>query len=78
MQYDACMAKEKVTVALNSSSLALLDADAKASGLNRSEFVERAVRNEHYRRLLDQVEGPSWTSDEEAMLRDVLRMQAEA
>ncbi|TDD64548.1 CopG family transcriptional regulator [Jiangella aurantiaca] len=72
------MAKEKVTVAISSSSLALLDADAKASGLNRSEFVERAVRNEHYRRLLDQVEGPSWTPAEDAMARDVLRVQAEA
>ncbi|PZF85206.1 ribbon-helix-helix domain-containing protein [Jiangella anatolica] len=72
------MAKEKVTVAISSSSLALLDADAKASGLNRSEFVERAVRNEHYRRLLDQVEGPSWTEDDETLARAALRLQAEA
>ncbi|TDE10692.1 ribbon-helix-helix domain-containing protein [Jiangella asiatica] len=72
------MAKEKVTVAISSSSLALLDADAKASGLNRSEFVERAVRNEHYRRLLDQAEGPTWAADDDALAREALRMQAEA
>ena len=29
--------------------LAAADADAKAAGLNRSEMIERALRNEHLR-----------------------------
>lgn len=32
--------------------LAQADADAKADGLNRSELVERALRNENLRRAL--------------------------
>ena len=32
--------------------LADADADAKAAGLNRSELIERALRNEHLRRAL--------------------------
>ncbi|WP_051426238.1 ribbon-helix-helix protein, CopG family [Jiangella gansuensis] len=72
------MAKEKVTVTMSGQVLANLDADARSSGLNRSEYVERIAREAHYRRLLDQVEGPAWTTAEEDRARDVLRWQAEA
>ena len=43
------MAKEKISVTVDQSVLAEADADAKAAGLNRSEMVERALRNEHLR-----------------------------
>jgi len=43
------MAKEKVSVTLDATVLAATDADAKAAGLNRSEMVEQALRNEHLR-----------------------------
>jgi metal-responsive CopG/Arc/MetJ family transcriptional regulator len=44
------MAKEKISVTVDQAVLA--DADADAAGLNRSEMVERALRNEHLRRAL--------------------------
>lgn len=44
------MAKEKISVSVDQAVLA--DADADAAGLNRSEMVERALRNEHLRRAL--------------------------
>jgi len=43
------MAKGKVSVTLDQSVLAAADADADAAGLNRSELIERALRNEHLR-----------------------------
>lgn len=43
------MAKEKISVTLDATVLAATDADAKAAGLNRSEMVEQALRNEHLR-----------------------------
>jgi len=46
------MAKEKISVTVEAAVLADADADAKAAGLNRSELVERALRNEHLRRSL--------------------------
>lgn len=46
------MAKEKISVTVDASVLADADADAKAAGLNRSEMIERALRNEHLRRAL--------------------------
>ena len=46
------MAKEKVSVTVDATVLAEADADARAAGLNRSEFIERALRNEHLRRAL--------------------------
>lgn len=43
------MAKDKVSVTIDQAVLAAADADAQASGLNRSEMIERALRNEHLR-----------------------------
>lgn len=43
------MAKGKVSITLDQDVLGAADADAKAAGLNRSEFVERALRHEHLR-----------------------------
>jgi metal-responsive CopG/Arc/MetJ family transcriptional regulator len=48
------MAKEKISVTVDASVLAAADADAKAAGLNRSELIEQALRNEHLRRALRQ------------------------
>jgi metal-responsive CopG/Arc/MetJ family transcriptional regulator len=43
------MAKEKISVTVNAAVLAAADADARAAGLNRSEMIEQALRNEHLR-----------------------------
>jgi len=46
------MAKEKISVTVDAALLAEADADARAAGLNRSELIEQARRNEHLRRAL--------------------------
>lgn len=43
------MAKEKISVTIDATVLAAADIDAKAAGLNRSEMIEQAMRNEHLR-----------------------------
>lgn len=43
------MAKEKISVTVDAGVLAVADVDAKAAGLNRSELIELALRNEHLR-----------------------------
>ena len=43
------MAKDKISVTVDASVLAAADADARAAGLNRSEMIEQALRNEHLR-----------------------------
>ena len=43
------MAKEKISVTVDAAVLAATDADARAAGLNRSEMIEQALRNEHLR-----------------------------
>lgn len=43
------MAKDKVSVTLDQAVLAAADLDAQAAGLNRSEFIEQALCNEHLR-----------------------------
>ena len=43
------MAKEKISVTVDAKVLAAADIDAKATGLNRSELIEQALRNEHLR-----------------------------
>lgn len=43
------MPKEKVSVTVDAAVLAAADADARLAGLNRSEMVEQALRNEHLR-----------------------------
>lgn len=47
------MAKDKVSVTIDQVVMAAADADAKAAGLNRSEMIERALRNEHLRLSLE-------------------------
>jgi metal-responsive CopG/Arc/MetJ family transcriptional regulator len=47
------MAKDKVSVTIDHAVLAAADADAQAAGLNRSEMIERALRNEHLRISLE-------------------------
>lgn len=47
------MAKNKVSVTIDEAVLAAADADARAAGLNRSEMIERALRNEHLRISLE-------------------------
>ena len=47
------MAKEKISVTVDGAVLANADADAKAAGVNRSEWIEQALRNGHLRRALD-------------------------
>ena len=46
------MAKEKISITVDAPVLVEADADARAAGLNRSEMIERALRNEHLRRAL--------------------------
>ncbi len=46
------MAKEKISATIDATVLAVSDADAQALGLNRSELIERALRNEHLRLAL--------------------------
>lgn len=71
------MAKEKMTVTLDPSTLADVDADARLAGLNRSEFVERALRREHYRRLLERAGRPGnhRHTESDQQLRDLLAWQ---
>lgn len=47
------MAKEKVSVTIERDVLATADVDAKRAGLNRSEMIEKALRNEHLRIALN-------------------------
>lgn len=47
------MAKEKISVTVDAAVLAAADIDAQAAGVNRSEMIERALRNEHLRVALD-------------------------
>lgn len=47
------MAKDKVSITMDKAVLAAADADAKAAGMNRSEMIEQAVRNEHLRIALE-------------------------
>jgi post-segregation antitoxin (ccd killing protein) len=46
------MPKEKISATVDAAVLANSDADARALGLNRSELIERALRNEHLRLAL--------------------------
>ncbi|ORW05608.1 MULTISPECIES: ribbon-helix-helix protein, CopG family [Mycobacterium] len=47
------MAKDKISVTIDQAVLAAADADAHAAGLNSSEMIERALRNEHLRISLE-------------------------
>jgi hypothetical protein len=41
--------KETISVTLDATVLAAVDADAKAAGLDLSKMIEQALRNEHLR-----------------------------
>ena len=72
------MAKQKMTVTLDPDLLAQIDTDASTAGLNRSEYVERALRNEYYRRLLARVDAPHReTPADQRRMRDMLGWQAD-
>jgi metal-responsive CopG/Arc/MetJ family transcriptional regulator len=47
------MAKQKISVTVDAAVLAAADADARATGMNRSEMIEQALRNEHLRVALE-------------------------
>lgn len=46
------MPKEKISVTVDADVLAAADTAARAAGLNRSEMMEQALRNEHLRLAL--------------------------
>ncbi|NUR70350.1 MAG: ribbon-helix-helix protein, CopG family [Hamadaea sp.] len=46
------MPKEKISATVDAKVLTDADADARELGLNRSELIERALRNEHLRLAL--------------------------
>lgn len=73
------MAKDKVTMTIDPWVLADTDADAEAAGYNRSEYVERVLRDAHYARLLAQMPPRApMAADEEAHLRAVMDWQRDA
>jgi hypothetical protein len=73
------MAKDKVTVTIDPVVLAATDEDAAAAGQSRSEYVENALRKEHYRRLLSLVPpGPPDDPADQATMRELLAWQADA
>ncbi|RAW17984.1 hypothetical protein DPM12_03860 [Phytoactinopolyspora halophila] len=67
-----------MTITIDPQTLQYVDADARADSLSRSEYVERVLRHEHYRRLLAQAMPPRMDRDEERSLRDLLSWQDEA
>jgi hypothetical protein len=70
------MAKHKVTVTLDPGVLADLDKAAHSAGMNRSEFVERVLRRDRYRRLLAEATPPAKVPDaEQQLLRGLLDWQ---
>ena len=69
------MAKDKVTVTIDPQVLSDTDADAASAGLNRSEYVEKVLRDAHYRRLLAVASTPPLTGSEEEHLRGLLDWQ---
>jgi hypothetical protein len=72
------MAKDKVTVTLDPGVIADADADAADEGLNRSELVEIALRDLHYRKLLAKTQWPGNLPGTEAEgLRALLDWQAD-
>jgi hypothetical protein len=70
------MPKNKMTVSIDAGVLAEADAAARAEGLNRSAYVERSLRREHYRRLLASAPPGNAVFEDEPDLRELLRWQA--
>lgn len=71
------MAKDKVTLTLDPAVAAATDADASEDGMNRSEYVERVLRDAHYRRLLARTGPAPLPGGDEAGLRALLAWQAD-
>jgi hypothetical protein len=69
------MAKDKVTVTIDPTVLAEADADAAAAGLNRSEYVEKLLRDEHYRRLIASATPNALPPGVETEIRQILDWQ---
>ena len=69
------MAKRKMTVTIAPEVLAEVDAAARSAGLNRSEYVERVLRHEQYRRMLASAPPPPMPRAEQKQLRGLLSWQ---
>lgn len=69
------MAKNKMTVTVDQAVLADVDEAARAAGMSRSEYVERALRETYYRHLLDKATPAPLPSSEEDMVKRVLAFQ---
>jgi hypothetical protein len=71
--------KDKITVTIDPAVRTDTDADAKAAGLNRSEYVEKVLRDQHYRNLLGRAPTPEpMPAGEAVRLRELLDWQREA
>lgn len=69
------MAKDKVTVTVAPEVLADTDNDAAEEQMNRSEYVEKVLRDEHYRRLIARATPSPLPADVEAEIRQVFDWQ---
>jgi len=58
------MSKEKISVTIDATVLAAVDADAKVAGVDRSEMIERALRNAASTSCSAQLHRPSRPSAE--------------
>lgn len=72
------MAKDKITVTVDPAVICAADADAADAGLNRSQWVEAALRDAHYRRILAAAEPAPLPGADADGLRDLLTWQARA
>ena len=70
------MAKDKVTVTLDPLVVGTADAAAREDGISRSEYVERVLRDAHYRRMLAHTQAAPLDTAETESLRDLLTWQA--
>ncbi|MGH3450191.1 MAG: CopG family transcriptional regulator [Haloechinothrix sp.] len=64
-----------MTVTVDKAVLADVDQAARAAGMSRSEYVERALRETHYRHLLAKAGPAPLPRSEEDTIRRVLAFQ---
>lgn len=69
------MAKDKVTLTIDRRVLAEAATDATAAGLNRSQYVEKLLHDDHYRRLLASATPEPMSPDEEQLTRQIIDWQ---
>jgi hypothetical protein len=69
------MAKDKVTLTIDRRVLADAADDAAAAGLNRSQYVEKLLHDDHYRRLLASATPSPMSPQEEKLTRQILDWQ---